>query len=58
MHNRTVKKKGEMMKNENGKNDSRVKTRKGSLEQKMMREILKTHGRSEQKNERQRLDGI
>ena len=36
--------------------DSRVKTRKGSLEQK--RKISKTHGRSEQKNERQRADSI
>ena len=41
-----------MKKNENGKkNDSRVKTRKGSLEQKM-RKFLKPHGRSKWKNEK------
>ena len=40
-----------MKKNENGKkNDSRVKTRKGSLEQKEMRKFLKPHGRNKWKN--------
>ena len=45
-----------MIKKMKMKNDSRVKTRKGSLEQKQ--KFSKTHGRSKQKNERQWPDSI
>ena len=51
VHNRTVKKKYDKRMKMERKNDSRVKTRKGSLEQ-TTRKFLKFHGRSKQKNER------
>ena len=54
VHNRTIEKWKRMKMK---KCDSRVKTRKGSLEQKWKKKS-KTHGRSKKKNERQRPNNI